>query len=98
MRLERRRSAIAAAVFLAVVTVTASFTLSISAAAQSGPTIFDTASGATTSQGAKLNDRFWQLHRFEVTSTVTIGTVGGHISHGGCAPYSTRTAFAALVA
>ena len=59
---------------------------------------FDTASGAATGTSASMNDRFWLLHRFQVTSTVTIGTVGGHFHHPGCAPIGRRTAFAALVA
>ncbi len=39
--------------------------------------LFDTAAGATTSGNVGLSDDFWPSHRFEVTSTTTLGNVGG---------------------
>jgi len=44
--------------------------------------LFDTAAPPTMSGGLAVNDKFWQFHRFEVSSTVTLKNVGGVFSNG----------------
>lgn len=57
-------------------------------------TILDTASGTFENGGLILGNNNWLLHRFEITSTTTITSIGGFISNG---TGSDKTIFAAIV-
>jgi len=57
--------------------------------------IFETATGNELPTGLALNNFFWPMHRFEITSPVPLGSVGGFFTNdsGG-----QRTIFGAVVA
>jgi hypothetical protein len=62
--------------------------------ADAGLLLFDTANGANQSQGTVFDDDSWVMHRFEVSSSCRLETVGGAFWNFTIVP---ATAFAAVV-